>query len=410
MAVKKPKRASAHTAKGASWLDRVEPKWCWAALAAALSVLLVQTYHRALRPGGYDFSAYLYASKSLLAGHDPYAPSAFPYLYPLFLAFLLIPFTTLPESLLPFLWFALNVLALFGSAVSLSRMVPAAGRTGAGRRTVVLFTLLFLLLFNVIQNNLLNGQVNFIVLYLCLLFFRELQSGRSVTASSALGAAIALKVVPLILLFYLAARSRFREITGAVLWAAFFCLVPYLFAGDRLWDYYASYASHFLAPAARPGTADIPAFYFSLSGALSNAFHGMAAWGGLRIFSALVVLLALGIVERLSRREGGGMAAADAFCLYLAAALLISPKSDTHHLALLFPAIILSTSSMLDNRRPQGGYPWLLIVFWALFLAAPWKPQIPFLFLSLWVMGAHLVLYGSGATDGAPDTSPPEEA
>ncbi|MGB4850876.1 MAG: hypothetical protein WBQ38_01050, partial [Ignavibacteria bacterium] len=66
------------------------------------------------RAGNNDFTSYMLSSKALLENTNPYNNgSPFPYVYPLTLAFILIPFTLLPDIPLQILWFILNVFFLY---------------------------------------------------------------------------------------------------------------------------------------------------------------------------------------------------------------------------------------------------------------------------------------------------------
>jgi hypothetical protein len=69
-------------------------------LAALLLVLLAfQSFHMAAQGISNDFSSYLLSARALVDGSDPYhTGSPFPYIFPLSLAFLLIPFTWLPDG------------------------------------------------------------------------------------------------------------------------------------------------------------------------------------------------------------------------------------------------------------------------------------------------------------------------
>src|SRR2546425_135045 len=88
-------------------------------------VFLAQTHRKAARPGGYDFTSYLQSAQALAAGADPYhTGTPFPYIYPLFLAFLLVPLTYVPSAVAVTLWFALGAACLH---ISLKRSACGAG-------------------------------------------------------------------------------------------------------------------------------------------------------------------------------------------------------------------------------------------------------------------------------------------
>src|SRR2546428_9808547 len=137
----------------------------WAAVLCA--VLFAQTYVRAQRPNGIDLRSYLLSADVLRHGGSPYVlPTPFPYLYPATLAFLVIPLTFVPATVAVIVWFALSVAA----AVWSIRTVVLNARPDLEARSADLALLLavfFTCFFTVAQSNLRNGQVNFIVLALC---------------------------------------------------------------------------------------------------------------------------------------------------------------------------------------------------------------------------------------------------
>src|SRR6185369_1807731 len=77
-----------------------------------------------------------------------------------------------------------------------------------------------------IQIDLLNGQVNTELLVLVIVFVDQYARGRRKTAAAALGAAIALKIVPLVFALFLLVRRDFRVLGGALLVAAACCVAP----------------------------------------------------------------------------------------------------------------------------------------------------------------------------------------
>lgn len=81
-------------------------------LAAVVGLLLVQANHKALRPQGYDFSAYYAGARALMHGQNPYSATAdatFRYIYPLTLAFVLFPLALLPYDAACVVWFFINL-------------------------------------------------------------------------------------------------------------------------------------------------------------------------------------------------------------------------------------------------------------------------------------------------------------
>ena len=137
----------------------------WAALLGA--VLLWQTLVRAARPDGIDLTSYLLSARALAHGASPYLlATPFPYLYPATLAFLLIPLAMAPSIVALVAWFALNAFAAVWSV----RRVALCVRPDLEQRpetVAVLLAVFFTVFFPIVQSNLRNGQVNFIVLALC---------------------------------------------------------------------------------------------------------------------------------------------------------------------------------------------------------------------------------------------------
>jgi hypothetical protein len=331
-------------------------------LAFVFAVLLFQTYDKANRPQGYDLDAYLYASRALITGEDPYRDSAFPYIYPLFLALLVTPLLALPSVAVHLIWFLLNAAALLGSAWIL------AGLLATREKAILPFACLFVLLLDSIQNNFLNGQVNFIVLYLCLQFLRDYRDGRDSRAALALGAATAIKILPGILVLLLVLRGKHKTAAAAALWAIGFCLLPWFVVGNSLWDYYSTYANQFLVRAARERPAT--PIFFSLSQFLTYLVPALGQWSFLRIASALLVLSVISLKARIGLLR--------AFCLFLAAALVISPKSDTHHLVLLYPGATLLSVNWPKERG--------VVLFWIFYLlGSVWKDG-PLAFASIVIL------------------------
>jgi hypothetical protein len=352
-------------------------RWIVAGLILVFAVLLFQTYEKAYRPEGYDLNAYLYASRALVTGTDPYQDGSFPYIYPLFLALVITPLLALPPFAVHFVWFMLNAAAMAGSVWIFANLLYPSEENRFPREAVLPFACLFILLFDSIQNNFLNGQVNFVVLYLCLQFLRDLRAGRESRAAIALGAATALKILPGILLFLLLFRGKFRAAMLSTLWAIGFCLLPWLLVGNRLWDYYATYVQRFLARAAWVTDQKASPIFFSVSEFLVCVVPAIGGWEFLRVASAVLVLAVIA--------KKAGIEPLNAFCVFLAAALLISPKSDTHHLVLLYPGAALLSVGWYRNRS-SGAAAGGLLLFWTLYLLGSLWKDSPLTFASIIVL------------------------
>jgi hypothetical protein len=311
----------------------------WAALLGAL--LLWQTLVRAARPDGIDLTSYLLSARALAHGASPYLlATPFPYLYPPTLAFLLIPLAMAPSIVALVAWFALNAFAAVWSV----RRVALCVRPDLEQRpetVAVLLAVFFTVFLPIVQSNVRNGQVNFIVLALCVAAALSRvgqggQGGRGGQGGSSSGsaflwsAAIAIKIVPLVLLPYFAFRRRWPWILQAAVYCVVLLLVPAAVAGARITHIYRQYTDVLVAASFAPGRDLLD---FSLAGAIA-AVTATPATPALRISAAAVVVgWILQTDGRRLRHEH-----ARPLSLYLLGIPLASPKSEIHHLAFLLPA------------------------------------------------------------------------
>ncbi len=342
-------------------------------ISVVLVLFMVQAFGKAYRDGGYDFTTYLLSAEALAQGTDPYQTgSPFPYAYPLFLAFVLIPLTWLPYWLANLLWYAGNITAMFGSIVIATNV---AGRQKNLRWNTYLLppvVLALLFMINVIQNHLLNGQVNFVVVFLCLLFARYDRDGRAVPAAAALGAAAAIKLVPLILLVYLALRLRLKCLLFSILFFGLFCVLPVLSAGADLFTYYRQYVDHFVLGKLATGAPrdQIP---YTLHGVLLDFFPALGDLPGDTLTAAVVVVVALVVIDRLAISRSVSASGAWTIHLYLIATLLVSPMSETHHFVFVMPAVTLLMVHLLyDKTLPPWPYAIALGLFVVCLHAGRW--------------------------------------
>jgi hypothetical protein len=349
------------------------------ATAIVTAVLFVQLLSKSARPSGTDLTSYLLSASHLAHGLDPYATgTVFPYIYPLFLAFVLIPLTALPHQVAHILWFAASLGALWMTARVLMDANAAAIIGVPAPQLWGSLALVALFLLDPIQINLLNGQVNLIVLLLLALFLRAHVNGRSWLAAMFLGGAIAIKIVPAALLVFLLARRALGTLVGAIGIAAVLCLLPYLCTGDRLWAYYDHYVRSFiLARTSIPAVAgrDI---IFSVSGIADALQLGISpAWT-----KVLASVVTLGPVVWIGSRPR--TPPLWTYSLIVIAIPLLTPISEVHHLAFMFPAAALTTLVAL-HRSGQPDRVGLVLVGagWLLFWIGRLDRPGPYYALSL---------------------------
>jgi alpha-1,2-mannosyltransferase len=316
----------------------------WVAGAAALAVLFDQTLARADRPGGIDLTTYLEAARAVQRGENPYTlPLAFPYIYPPFLAFALIPLAALPGDAALAIWVAASAAAIVWALRStLLSAYPELGR----RPLTPFLAALFAVAFPVLQSNVRNGQVNFLVIALAV---GALAAGPAVPRGVCWALAIVVKIVPAALAPFFVRRREWAVCAAAAASLAALCVMPALTMGARVAPMAREYATSFLAGsfgAAADATLD-----FSLGGMLAWAYG--ADGPGVRLLGlALPVGLAFAVDLRTTDDR---RARACAFALYLTVIPLASPKSEVHHLAFALPgaALAFATAWFRIDRRPS---------------------------------------------------------
>lgn len=364
-------------------------------IAAVLVVLMIQAFGQAYREDGNDYTSYLLSARALLHGENPYkTASPFCYIYPLFLAFILIPLDSIPYGLSVFIWYWLSVACILASCWMLLRIASREVKANIGLSLSLPSLIVFLVMLSSIQSNLLNGQVNPLVLFCCVMFLRNFVRDRGVVAAVWLGAAIALKLVPAILLLFLLVRRQYRVMAWTVLFCAMFCLAPGIILGQNILTLYGNYLDAFIRPSLENPGAFNKGVFFSLQGTIEY-FTGVARTnrllGGINLLATLTALLAVDLPSIKSPRLHRDVWP---FCAYLLGCLFLSPASETHHLVLALPAIFLIAMKLYSDRlwtnKTVCG---LAVLFVACFaVAAQAYRTMPFFFASLAILLVLLFL------------------
>lgn len=311
----------------------------WAVLAGLGIGFFLQMYARMARPTGNDLGARLASARILVEGGDPYTltlPQGHGP-YPLTIDTLVIPLTWLPLGLAQSLWFALSVASLVGSLLILDGLWRRA-RGGAADPVLavpfdVRLAVLCLALFIPLQNHLRYGQVNLLLLCLCSLFLALHLRGRGSAAAAALGGAIALKLTPAAFLLYLGRGRWYRTAGLAVGWTLLLAAgLPALVSDKVLALYRDGWAEEVGRLSGGPVTYGWRT-RFTLAAVLTEIWPRAGTVPGLRYATAAAVLgPILWVQPRLARDPRGGLFL---FALYMTAMPLVSPVSETHHLAVL---------------------------------------------------------------------------
>jgi hypothetical protein len=307
--------------------------WIGAAIVLG-GILLAQAETKALRSFGNDFTAYLDAARALAGGGNPYlASERFPYSYPLTLAWMLVPLLLAPIWLAAAVWFGATVFSYW-------RVVNHSAVAGAQRLTrcepVALAVIVAVVLLQIVQNELLNGQINLAVAAIALGSIALSERRRPVAAAALWGLGVALKLFPLILIPWFLVRRRWTELFGGALAAAVLCLLPVVWVGPEAVRWTIAYFERIAAGQA--GAAHVPDFiHLNVAWTIGHAagFASTPAW---LLLATAVVLVGAAIVADIRRGVSGGLHSA---VIYLSLVVLLSPKSETHHMVFTIPAVIL---------------------------------------------------------------------
>jgi hypothetical protein len=320
--------------------------WLLAAIVGV--VLAIQTLNRAWRPDGIDFTSYLMSARALWEGRSPYGlETPWPYVYPMLLAFLLIPLVALPYTGAVLAWFGVSLAALAGIVASTTdrTALPAAITVAAA--------------FAIIQSTLLNGQVNFLVVLCSVMAICAARGHRDVTAGAWLGAGIALKLMPAVLGMYFLVRGRWRAIVATGIAAVVFSFGPALMLGADGWDACVEYVRGYVLPmlGGSPLHREDPLVY-SVAG-IAHGLLGTSAPAWINAVSALAVVGVATLLDVAWWRPRQQDLAAGAG--YMIAVVLVSSKSELHHLVFIIPAFGLGTTWLV--RDPARRHGWAGVTF-----------------------------------------------
>ena len=185
-----------------------------------------------------DFDTYYYAAKDVLSGSSVYSDheDVSPYIYPPFFACLITPlgFFSLPVA--SFMWYLLNVVFfLFTLLISYGLIFERKSIYAVQGSILFLPKALFVILVSVFfLDNISMLQVNIFVLFLILLGLYNFKKNRDISAGLLLGAAISVKVIPILFLAYFVVKRELRTAVSIFLGTLVFCFgVPLLFMGPE---------------------------------------------------------------------------------------------------------------------------------------------------------------------------------
>ncbi len=292
---------------------------------------------------------------------SPYPPPA---------ALLMAPFALLPyrASLLAF-----SLVSVAASILAIVLLYAGRGDPDRRRRAIATGLALSAIFFPTAYS-LYMGQINGVLLCLCVLALHQSRRGRDAWAGLALAPAIAIKIFPAILLLFFALKRRWSTLLAAA------AGVAALVALTLPWYPPATYA--------RYATQVLPESYVGGAWVRNQGLHGVL----LRLFAenphvtplvdapglvgplaALGALLTLGALVAVARppTEPATRRYAIEFSLFLVAALLLLSKSWEHYAIFLLPAFLLIGEDRIE-RWDAGALVLLAAAFsvWAFLLTA----------------------------------------
>lgn len=220
---------------------RKNMQWLLKILVAGFLIAIVLVSNHRAKSGSSDFDVYYYAGKAVLTDEALYTinrhsvnQSSSPYVYPPFFACLISALALFPIGVSAAVWNLFNIGFFAASLVIIRNLLNTGGITVTpfrGKQLVFTFfvTILFIL---ILIDNIAMAQVNLFVLFLFLLGFQEIKKKQHILGGFWLGAATAVKLIPVIFFVYFAVKRQWKVLWGGLI-AFIFCfwLFPMLVLG-----------------------------------------------------------------------------------------------------------------------------------------------------------------------------------
>ncbi len=190
-----------------------------------LIILIIWKLIVAIKQGG-DLESYLRASTRIIENKSLYIEEVVAYIYPPLLAFALIPLSILNITAVKIFWFFLNIFFIYVSLILLLKTIDYEGSS-----TFNLGFLSILFTLQSFMNNSNLGQVNVIILLLCVLTLYFFVNKKNLYAGIFLSLAIVIKITPILLLFYFIFKREFKLTAYTFLGILFFLIIPSIALG-----------------------------------------------------------------------------------------------------------------------------------------------------------------------------------
>ncbi len=323
-----------------------------------------------------DFPAYLAGAHGILNGTNPYVPTTVapynnppyntpntfrPFIYPLFIAWLWVPFALLPPVVASFTWFAISA----GILILVLRSLATLFFVKEERQRLLFYGALTLLFVSIIQAELMYGQMNLFVLFLLLIGVLFLEKNPSASGLG-FGAAISAKFMPIVLLPVILLRNVKATIVTVLVIVILAVALPFRIAGTNIFDYYQYW------------------FHTTLSGEITQGNHGYSSFdlasvlaqvAGMSYPTTLMrAICGLGLLTfpMILMRKRSYVAG---FCLSFMLMPLTGSRSEPAHLIMLMPAVGFLLATMIKNKAELRKWLGLvgiqLMILWGFGKAVP---------------------------------------
>ncbi|HSB11083.1 MAG TPA: glycosyltransferase family 87 protein [Blastocatellia bacterium] len=334
-------------------------------IAIALGVLLGGLHfagRSGATPDSYsnDFNVYYHASREVLGGHGPYQHSLgdwTPYIYPPFLAELIIPLAVLPLRLAAYLWFLINAASVITAAwMSAALAIEYCEKLLSPGPRIGVAVCAVLIVFRFVLDNFNLGQVNPLVTALVVahiyLYVRE-NKGLSALA---LVAAISIKLTPALMLAYHLTRLRLKFSAIIVSLLAVITLASFLALGSEAPDAFRTFVGRTLKNEQGYNLSD--AGNQSLRGAvarlMTNADRESALdqSGSRKLANEATLLLSALLLAAAISSAARASSELSAAAPFVCCMVLLSPLSWKAHFVLLILPLANLLARMKTSTRP----------------------------------------------------------
>ena len=201
----------------------------WLILLLVLATVIAKSYR-----SGTDINVYLYASQQLFHHENIYADNPYnDYLYSPLFAFLLGGISFLDFTWARILWALINVVLVYRLWI-LSKNILAAYLQWDGKKITWWTVGVFAISIGALLHNLNLGQITVVIMWLTFEgLYQVMIKKKNLKGAALLALGINIKIIPLLGLYYLFLKKKFRALFYTGGFVIISLLLPGLFVGNR---------------------------------------------------------------------------------------------------------------------------------------------------------------------------------